>query len=95
METEMFFMEDVVMSRKNLSRHDDVLHPDDLRKCQLVFDEIKRQFALEAVTDEMDRVAAITIELYQQGVRDVGQLKQLVGAARGLDVPVRRSGNKH
>jgi hypothetical protein len=84
-------MEDVVMSRKNFARHDDALHPDDLRKCQLVFDEIKREFELEPGTDEMDRVAAITIELYQQGVRDVRQLKQLVGAARGLNVPVRRS----
>jgi len=88
MATEMFFMEDVVMSRKNFSRHDEPLHSDDLRKCQEVLNAICGDFGIEPGSEEADRIAAITIELYQQGVRDVGQLKHLVDAARGLDLNV-------
>lgn len=84
--TEMFFMEDVVMSRKNFSRHDEPLDSDDLRKCHAVLDAICVEFGIEPGTEEADRIAAITIELYQQGVRDVGHLKYIVDAARGLDL---------
>ncbi|WP_245271721.1 hypothetical protein [Rhizobium sp. IBUN] len=44
------------------------------------------EFGIEPGSEEADRIGAITIELYQQGVRDVGQLKHIVDAARGLDL---------
>lgn len=92
MATEMFFMEDVVMSRKHFSRHDVPLDSDDLRKCHVVLDAICEEFGIEPSSEEADRIAAITIELYQQGVRDVGHLKHIVDAARGLDI--NRDGTK-
>jgi hypothetical protein len=88
----MFFMEDGVMSRKHFSRHDAPLDSDDLRKCHVVLDAICEEFGIEPGSEEADRVAAITIELYQQGVRDVGHLKHIVDAARGLDL--NRDGTK-
>jgi hypothetical protein len=88
----MFFMEDVVMSRKHFSRHDVPLDSDDLRKCHVVLDAICEEFGIEPSSEEADRIAAITIELYQQGVRDVGHLKHIVDAARGLDI--NRDGTK-
>ncbi len=72
------------MSRKIFSRHDQPLSSDDLRTCHLVLDATCRDFAIEPGSEESDRIAAITIELYQQGVRDIGQLTLLVDAARGF-----------
>ncbi|MGY5794888.1 hypothetical protein ACXHXM_32440 len=89
MATEMFFMEDVVMSRKHFSRHDEPLNSDDLRKCQAVLNAICGDFGIEPGSEEADRIAAITIELYQQGVRDVRHLEHIVDAARGLDLRAR------
>ncbi|WP_208245577.1 hypothetical protein [Rhizobium sp. T1473] len=82
----MFFMEDVVMSRKQFSRHDEPLDSDDLRKCHAVFDATCEDFGIEPGSEEADRIAAITIELYQQGVRDAKQLQQIVDAARGFNL---------
>jgi hypothetical protein len=53
---------------------------------------ICEEFGIEPSSEEADRIAAITIELYQQGVRDVGHLKHIVDAARGLDI--NRDGTK-
>ncbi|QFY63526.1 hypothetical protein FZ934_25105 (plasmid) [Rhizobium grahamii] len=72
------------MSPKIFSRHDEALNSDDLRACHLVLEATCKDFGIELGSEESDRIAAITIELYQQGVRDVGQLTQLVDAARGL-----------
>ncbi|MBZ9792044.1 hypothetical protein K9B32_18245 [Rhizobium sp. 3T7] len=80
------------MSRKQFSRYDEPLDSDDLRKCHAVLDEICGDFGIELGSEEADRIAAITIELYQQGVREVGQLKHIVDAARGLDLS--RDGTK-
>lgn len=80
------------MSRKQFSRRDETLHSDDLRKCHAVFDAICEDFGIEPGSEEADRVAAITIELYQQGVRDVHQLQQIVDAARGFNL--NRKGTK-
>ncbi len=74
------------MSRKIAGRHDEPLRSDDLRKCHMVLDTICRDFGIEPGSEEADRIAAITIELYQQGVRDVSQLKHIVDAARGLEL---------
>jgi hypothetical protein len=81
----MFFMEDA-MSRKNISRRDEPLESEDLRKCHQVMDAICRELAVSPGSEEGTRVAAITIELYQQGVRQVSQLHPIVGAACGLNV---------
>nr|WP_082597307.1 hypothetical protein [Rhizobium sp. Root708] len=59
---------------------------DDLRKCRLVLDAICSEFGIKQESEEASRIAAITIELYQQGVRNVEQLKHIVDAARGLDL---------
>ena len=82
----MFRMEDVVMSLKSLNRHNEPLNSDDLRKCHVVLDAICDDFGIEPGSEEADRIAAITIELYEQGVRDPGHLKHIVDAARGFDL---------
>ncbi|QFY60847.1 hypothetical protein FZ934_10715 [Rhizobium grahamii] len=74
------------MSRRYFSRHNEPLDCDDLRRCRLVLDAICAEFGIEQGSEEATRIAAITIELYQQGVRNIGQLKHLVDAARGLDL---------
>jgi len=74
------------MSRKHFSRHDEPLNSDDLRECQAVLNAICGDFGIEPGSEEADRIAAITIELYQQGVRDVRHLEHIVEAARGLDL---------
>ncbi|MGY5793652.1 hypothetical protein ACXHXM_25920 len=73
------------MSRKT-NRHDEPLDSGDLRKCHEVLDAICGEFEIEPGSEEADRIAAITILLYQQGVRDVGKLKHIVDGARGLDL---------
>ncbi|CDM58168.1 MULTISPECIES: hypothetical protein [Rhizobium] len=80
------------MSRKHFSRRDVPLDSDGLHKCHVVLDAICEEFKIEPGSEEADRIAAITIELYQQGVRDVGHLKHIVDAARGLDLD--RDGTK-
>jgi len=84
MATEMFLMEDIAMSRKHFSRHNKPLDSDDLRKCQAVLDAICGESEIEPGSEEEGRVAAIIIQLYQQDVHDLGQLKHLIDAARGL-----------
>ncbi|CDM61812.1 hypothetical protein LPU83_pLPU83d_0441 (plasmid) [Rhizobium favelukesii] len=74
------------MSRKQFSRHDEPLDSDDLRKCRAVLDAICGDFRIEPGSEEANRMAAMTIELYRQGVRDVKQLQQIVDAARGLNL---------
>ncbi|WP_223217398.1 hypothetical protein [Rhizobium cauense] len=74
------------MSRKNIRRRDEPLNLDDLRKCYRVLGGIYSDFGINPGSDEADRIAAITIELYQQGVRDPRQLRHIVDAARGLDL---------
>lgn len=83
------------MSRKHVRRHDEPLNFDDLRKCYTVLGRIYNDFGIDPGTEEADRIAAITIELYQQGVRDVGQLRHIVDAARGLDLSPEKRLNAH
>jgi hypothetical protein len=45
-----------------------------------------KELGVSPGSEEGNRVAAITIELYQQGVRQVSQLQPIVGAACGLSV---------
>ena len=86
MKAEMPLMKDVRMSRKNIRRRDEPLNLNDLRKCYTVLGGIYSDFGIKPGSEEADRIAAITIELYQQGVRDLRQLRHIVDAARGLDL---------
>ena len=64
-------------------RHDEPLTSEDLAKCQAVLETFCRDNNIALPSDEGIRVGAIIIELYQQGVKDVTQLRILVEAARG------------
>jgi hypothetical protein len=59
------------------------LNSKDLAVCDRVLAEIKREFALSDDSEEVQRSAAIIIELFRQGVHDEVHLKALVFAARG------------
>jgi hypothetical protein len=87
-------MEDVVMSHAKFGRHNAAMNSDDLRKCKLVLDAVCKEFRIDRTSDEARRIGAITIELYQQGVRSVEQLKYIVDAARGLDLRDRAGSNE-
>ncbi|TKT58000.1 hypothetical protein [Rhizobium sp. LC145] len=56
----------------------------DLQICQRVFDSIRTKINIAKDCEEAERIAAITVELYRQGVRDPDHLETLVAAARGL-----------
>ncbi|MGK6314320.1 hypothetical protein [Neorhizobium sp. DT-125] len=56
----------------------------DLQICQMVFDEVRAQTNIAKNCEEAERIATITVELYQQGVRDPVHLKTMVEVARGL-----------
>ncbi|CDM62416.1 MULTISPECIES: hypothetical protein [Rhizobium] len=56
----------------------------DLAACQCVFDELLKEIGVAKDSEEAGRIAAIVIDLYQQGVRDRLHLKVMVENARGL-----------
>lgn len=56
----------------------------DLAVCQRVFDDIRSGAGITKQSEEAERMAAITVELYRQGVREPNHLKTMVEAARGL-----------
>jgi hypothetical protein len=64
-------------------RHDEPLTSEDLAKCQLILEEFCTLNNVTLPSEEAERVAAIVIELYQQGVHELHQLRPLVDAARG------------
>lgn len=71
------------MSQHKFSDRDNAMRSEDLAICQQVLEAVKAEFQLEDDDEEVSRSAAITIELYRQGVRNFEQLKVLVFAARG------------
>ena len=71
------------MIRSEKRRSEEPLDSNDLLRCQQVFEELKRDFGDVDDADEVNRLAAITIELYRQGVRRKDQLRTMVAAARG------------
>jgi hypothetical protein len=73
------------MSQKHFSSDNGRLHSDDLRICHNVLDAICRDIGIEPGSEEADRIAEITINVYQQGVRGT-QLRHIVDAARGLNL---------
>lgn len=56
----------------------------DLAVCQRVFDDIRSGAGITRESEEAERMAAITVELYRQGVRERSHLRTMVEAARGL-----------
>ncbi|MDP9812951.1 hypothetical protein J2W42_005822 [Rhizobium tibeticum] len=56
----------------------------DLAACQSVFDELLKEIGVAKESEEAGRIAAIVIDLYQQGVRDRSHLKVMVENARSL-----------
>jgi hypothetical protein len=56
----------------------------DLAVCQRVFDDIRSGAGIARESEEAERMAAITIELYRQGFREPSHLRTMVEAARGL-----------
>ncbi|MCO5730226.1 hypothetical protein [Rhizobium sp. SSA_523] len=71
------------MIRSEKRPSDEALNSEDLAKCQLVFERLKAEICIGDDQDEINRLAAITIELYRQGVRREEQLREMVAAARG------------
>ncbi len=71
------------MIRSEKKPNDDPLTSEDLAKCQQVFERLKAEMWLGEDHEEINRLAAITIELYRQGVRSEDQLRDMVATARG------------
>ncbi|MGI2031829.1 hypothetical protein ACRQ1B_05485 [Rhizobium panacihumi] len=70
------------MIRSEKRRSEEPLDSNDLMRCQQVFEELKQDMG-DIDAEEVNRLAAITIELYRQGVRRKDQLRTMVAAARG------------
>ncbi len=69
---------------KRYHRHDEPLTSEDLARCHLILEEFCTLNGVALPSEEADRVAAIIIELYQQGVHELHHLRPLVAAARGV-----------
>jgi hypothetical protein len=78
---------EVKMVQTIINRSDVPLDTRDLEMCQCVFDEVRSEAKVAKDSEEAERIAAITIELYRQGVRSPDHLKVMVEAARGLIAP--------
>jgi len=56
----------------------------DLAVCQRVFDDIRSSAGISRESEDAQRIATITVELYRRGVREPNHLKTMVEAAQGL-----------
>lgn len=56
----------------------------DLEICQYVFDDLRTMVDVPRKSEEGERIAAIVVELYRQGVCNPEHLKTMVLAARGV-----------
>ncbi|WP_028749071.1 hypothetical protein [Rhizobium mesoamericanum] len=65
-------------------RHDEPLTSEDLSKCTSILEEFCTANNVALTSDDAERVAAIIIELYQQGVHELHHLRPLVDAATGI-----------
>ena len=72
------------MVQTTTKRSPQPLYSRDLVVCQRVFDDIRSRAGVTKETEEAERMAAITVELYRQGVREPSHLKTMVEAARGV-----------
>jgi hypothetical protein len=75
------------MTGRFVSKHDEPLTSNDLDICQRALDEILARLKVGKDTEEAQRVAAIIIELYRQGVHKESQLIELAAATRGISDP--------
>jgi hypothetical protein len=67
------------MTTNLFSVHDLPLTPEDLDICRIALERICLAQNLDQESEHALRAAALIIELYRQGVRDVTQLMALVG----------------
>ncbi len=72
------------MIEREISERDRPMMSEDLAVCQRVLEAVKAELSLAGDDEEeITRSAAITVELYRQGVRNFEQLTALVLGARG------------
>ncbi len=64
---------------------DEPLTSEDLAVCNIVLDDISREFSMAAEREKVARLASIIIELFRQGVRDRATLKILAAATQETD----------
>ena len=67
-----------------INRSTTPLYARDRALCQHVFDDVRTDAGVARESEEGERIAAIVVELYRQGVQDPGHLRTMVQAARGL-----------
>jgi hypothetical protein len=75
---------EIKMLQATIKRSSTPLYTRDLAICQKVFDQIQSSVGIIKRSEEADRIAAIIVELYRQGVQDADHLKTMVQAARGI-----------
>jgi len=74
------------MREQRIRPSDEPLTSRDLGVCQSVHNAICDEQKCAPGSQEANRVAAITIHLYRQGVRDEQKLLAMVRTARGIQV---------
>lgn len=72
------------MAQTIINKSQAPLDSGDLEICQHVFDDLRTMADVPRRSEEGERIAAIVVELYRQGVRSPEHLKTMVLAARGL-----------
>lgn len=72
------------MVKTVVGRPEEPLNSRDLALCQRVFDTVRTKFGEPKDSEEAQRIAAIAIALYRQGVRDEDRLRQMVEATQSL-----------
>ncbi|RFB85794.1 hypothetical protein B5K11_29340 [Rhizobium leguminosarum bv. trifolii] len=58
----------------------------DLRICQSVFDIVASEAGVEPTSEEGERIAAILVQLYRQGVKEPDRLRVVVESAPGIRI---------
>ena len=58
----------------------------DLRICKGVFDIVTSEAGVEPRSEEGERIAAIVVQLYRQGVKEPDRLRVVVESARGINI---------
>jgi hypothetical protein len=71
------------MSDKLFSTRDEPLASEDLAVCRRVHEALCSGLDIDRPSEEADRLGALIIELYRQGVHDETQLRLLAGGKRG------------
>jgi len=70
------------MSDKLFSTRDEPLASADLDLCRRVHEALCRERGIDRSGEEADRIGALIIELYRQGVHEESQLRLLAGGRR-------------